>query len=155
MKRMKEVLILAVMLFAFLSQSSVYAGDAGTKEEAVAMVKKAIEYIKANGNEKAFAELSNPKGQFVDRDLYITVYDMSAKCLVHGANPKMIGRDLIDNKDVDGKMFMRERMEIMKTNTTGWQNYKFRNPTTNQIEPKAMYLERFGDLVVACGVYVK
>jgi len=156
MKRGKEVLAFVVMLFVFLGQSPVFAqGAPGTKEEAVAMVKKAIEYIKTSGNEKAFAEFSNPKGQFVDRDLYITVYDMNAKCLAHGANAKMIGRDLIDNKDVDGKLFMRERMEIMKANTTGWQNYKFRNPTTNTIEPKAMYLEKHGDLVVACGVYMK
>jgi len=66
---MKKAMVLAFIgLFLVLGYSS-YAADQGTKEEAVAMVKKAIDYIKANGNEKAFAEFSNPKGQFVDRDL--------------------------------------------------------------------------------------
>lgn len=50
-------------------------GDAGTKDEAVAMVKKAIECIKADGNDKAFAEISKPKGKFSDRDLYVVVYE--------------------------------------------------------------------------------
>jgi cytochrome c len=129
------------------------AGDKGTKDEAVAMVKKAIAFIKANGNDKAFAEISNRSGQFNDRDLYVVVYDLNAKCLAHGANPKMIGRDLIDNKDPDGKEYMKERAELMQKSPTAWQNYKFRNPTSNQMEPKTMYLERFGDLIVGCGVY--
>lgn len=151
---MKKVLVALVLgMVLAMGGNAVQAADTGTKDEAVAMVKKAIEFIKANGNDNAFAEISNPKGQFVDRDLYVVVYDMNAKCLAHGANQKMVGRDLIDNKDVDGKEFMKERIEMMKKQSTGWQNYKFRNPVSNQIEPKAMYLERRGDLIVGCGVY--
>jgi len=54
-----------------------HAADQGTKEEAVAMVKKAIEYMKVNGNEKAFVDITDKTGQFVDRDLYVVVYDMN------------------------------------------------------------------------------
>ena len=151
---MKKILVAIVLgMFLAMGVNAVQAADTGTKDEAVAMVKKAIEFIKANGNDKAFAEFSNPKGQFVDRDLYVVVYDMNGKCLAHGANQKMVGRDLIDNKDVDGKEFMKERIEMMKKESTGWQNYKFRNPVSNQIEPKTMYLVRSGDLIVGCGVY--
>ncbi|HBZ56921.1 MAG TPA: histidine kinase [Syntrophobacteraceae bacterium] len=151
---MKKLFVAFLLgMFLAMSGNALQAGDTGTKDEAVAMVKKALEFIKANGNDKAFAEFNNPKGPFVDRDLYVVVYDMNGKCLAHGANQKMVGRDLIDNKDVDGKEFMKERVEMMKTQSSGWQNYKFRNPVSNQIEPKAMYLERSGDLIVGCGVY--
>lgn len=153
MKWLKAVMI-AVCMMGLTWQPAV-GGDSGTKEEAVAMVKKAVEYIKANGREKAFEEFSNPGGKFVDRDLYVVVYDLNGKCLAHGANSKMIGRDLIDNKDVDGKEFMKERVEMMKKQESGWQDYKFRNPVSNEIEPKSMYLERFEDLIVGCGVYKK
>ena len=142
-------------MFLLLSICLSYAADAGTKEEAVAMVKKAIEYIKPNGKEKAFQDFSHPKGQFVDRDLYLVVYDMNAKCLAHGQKQGMVGKDLIDFKDVDGKEFMKERIELMKKNQTAWQDYKFMNPVSKQIEPKTMYLERFDDLIVGCGVYKK
>jgi cytochrome c len=151
----KWITVFFVLLTLSFSQGLLLAAENGTKEEAVQMVKKAIQFIQANGNEKAFDEFSNPTGSFVDRDLYITVYDMTGKCLAHGANQKMIGRDLIDNRDVDGKEFMKERVELMKTQQSAWQEFKFRNPVSNQIEPKSMYIERSGDLIVGCGIYKK
>ena len=154
MKRIVLVVTVAALVLA-VGMAETFAADAGTKDEAVAMVKKAVDFIKANGADKAYAEFSNPKGQFVDRDLYITIYDMNGKCLAHGANAKMIGRDLIDNKDVDGKEFVKERVELMKKQPTAWQDFKFRNPVTNQIEPKSMYIERFNEVIVACGIYKK
>jgi hypothetical protein len=154
MKRLMAVLLVTGWVLV-LGLNTGLAADIGTKDEATAMVKKAVALIKANGTEKAYAEFSNPKGPFVDRDLYVVVYDMTGKCLAHGANAKMIGRDLIDNKDVDGKEFVKERVEMMKKQASGWQDYKFRNPTTNQIEPKAMYIERLNDVIVGCGVYLK
>lgn len=154
MKRLMAVLLVTGWVLV-LGLNTGLAADAGTKDEATAMTKKAIGFLKTNGADKAYAEISNPKGQFVDRDLYVVVYDMNGKCLAHGANTKMIGRDLIDNKDVDGKEFMKERVEMMKKQASGWQDYKFRNPTTNQIEPKSMYIERVNDVIVGCGVYLK
>jgi cytochrome c len=153
MKRILAVLAIGCVLAAGVGVAA--AADTGSKDEAVAMVKKAVDFIKANGADKAYAEFSNPKGQFVDRDLYIAVYDMTGKCVAHGANAKMIGRDLMDNKDVDGKEFVKERVDMMKKQPSGWQDYKFRNPTSNQVEPKAMYVERAGDVIVGCGIYKK
>ena len=152
---MKKVVAVLVIGCVLAVAGAAAAADTGSKDEAVALVKKAIALIQANGPDKAYAEFSNPKGPFVDRDLYIAVYDMSGKCLAHGANAKMIGRDLIDNKDVDGKEFIKERVELMKTQPTAWQDYKFRNPTTNQVEPKSMYIERVNDVIVGCGIYKK
>ena len=132
-----------------------WGAEVWTAAEAEALVKKAVAFIKANGQDKAFAEFGNPKGPFVDRDLYITVYDMNGKCLAHGANPKMVGKDLIGLKDPDGKAFVKERVEMAKSKDKFWQDYKFTNPLTKKIEPKAMYVEKAGDLLVACGIYKK
>jgi cytochrome c len=153
MRRMLALLAIGCVLAG--GMSTAMAAEAGSKDEAVALVKKAIAFIQANGADKAYAEIINPKGQFVDRDLYVIVYDMNGKCLAHGANVKMVGRDLIDNKDVDGKEFVKERVELMKKQPTAWQDYKFRNPVTNQVEPKSAYLERAGDVMVGCGIYKK
>jgi signal transduction histidine kinase len=155
MKNLFIVASLAVFLFSACLTGPAKAGDQGTKDEAVAMVKKAIAFIKANGNEKAFEEITNPKGQFVDRDLYVVVYDMNAKCLAHGQKASMVGKELIDFKDTDGKEFYKERVELMKKQATAWQDYKFMNPVSKEIEAKSMYLERTGDLIVGCGVYAK
>jgi len=153
MRKMLSITCITVLLSVFYFTGASFAGEKGTKEEAVAMVKKAIEYIKTNGNEKAFAEISNPKGSFVDRDLYVVVYDMKAKCLAHGQKKSMVGLELIDYKDVDGKEYMKERIELMNKQKTAWQDYKFMNPVSKKIEPKSMYVERSGDLIIGCGIY--
>ena len=124
-----------------------------TDKEATAMVKKGVAFIKANGKDKGHAEISNKAGQFIDRDLYLVVYGLDGTVHAHGANEKMIGKNLIDLKDVDGKAFVKERVELAKSKGTFWQDYKFTNPTNKKIEPKSMYCETMDDAVLCGGVY--
>ena len=147
------VTIIGVSFLVMIAGNIAFAAQFGTAAEAEAMVKKAVQLIKTEGKEKAFVEINNPKGKFVDRDLYIFVYDMSGKCVAHGFNPKMIGKDLFEMKDTDGKYFVKERIEIGKTKGKGWQDYKFTDPITKKIEPKTAYVERIDDLIVGCGIY--
>jgi len=144
---------LLVSLFLFAAGTITCAGEFGTAAEAEAMVKKAIAYIKANDKEKALAEISNPKGKFVDRDLYIFVYDLKGVCVAHGFNQKMVGKDLSGMKDIDGKSYVKERIEIAKTKGHGWQDYKFTDPVSKKIEPKSAYVEKLDDLIIGCGIY--
>ena len=153
MKRSITVICMAVFIMAV--GSFTFAAESGTPAEAEAMAKKAVAYIKANGKDKAIQEVNNPKGQFIDRDLYVTIYDMTGKCLAHGANPKMVGKDMIGLKDPDGKAHIKERVEMMKTKDKGWQDFKFTNPVSKKIEPKVAYVEKVGDVIVMCGAYKK
>jgi cytochrome c len=153
MKRIVTVVCLAIFMLA-VSHVAV-ASEIGTPAEAEAMVKKAVADIKTLGKDKALAEISNPKGKFIDGDLYIFVYDMNGKCVGHGFNQKMIGKDLADMKDSDGKLYVKERIEIAKTKGKGWQDYKFTNPLSKKIENKTAYIEKVDDLIVGCGVYKK
>lgn len=129
------------------------AGDNATKDEATAMVKKGIAFIRSNGKDKGYAEVSNKAGKFIDRDLYLVVYGLDGTVRAHGANEKMIGKNLIELKDVDGKAFVKERVELAQSKGTFWQDYKFTNPVTKKIEPKQMYCEKLDDAVVCGGVY--
>ena len=126
-------------------------GDA-TAEEATAMVKKAVAHIKA-GKDKAYADISTKGGSFSAGDLYITVYGLDGTVRAHGANEKMVGKNLIELKDVDGKAFVKERVEMAATKASFWQDYKFTNPVTKKIEPKSMYCEKLEDSVVCGGIY--
>ena len=78
---------------------------------------------------------------------------MDGLVLAHGADKMRIGVNVLHDKDVDGKEFVKERMERAKTEPSFWQSYKFMNPVTNQVEPKQMYCERLNDTVVCGGVY--
>lgn len=151
---MKKVMgFMAVVCIALGITGTSFGADRATAKEAEAMVKKAVAAIKANGKEKAFTEFNNHKGKFTNKDLYITVYDLNGKCLAHGQNAKMIGKDLIELKDADGKYFIKERMEIAKTKGKGWQDYKHTDPLTKTIEHKSTYFEKYEDVVVAGGIY--
>lgn len=131
------------------------AADQGTAEEASAMVKKALTFLKANGKDKTLAEASNAKGQFIDRDLYLSIYDLSGKVLAHGTNPKLIGKDVSDLRDADNKYFIKEILAKAKSDGKGWVDYKWINPVSKEIQAKSVYLEKSEDLIIASGFYKK
>ena len=148
-------ILAAVLALAIGAPAAAQDKSKGTAAQATAMVDKAIAHIKKVGRDKAFADFSSKKEPWVDRDLYVVVYDMKGKVLAHGSNDKMIGKDVIDLRDNDGKYFVKERVEMMSKGpeAKGWQDYKFMNPVSRQIEQKSMYLRRFEDLIVGCGIY--
>ena len=154
MKRLIRHIAYALAVGALTTQAPAFAKtDFASKDEAVAMVKKGVAYVKANGKDKGYAEISNKKGQFIDRDLYLVVYGLDGMVFAHGANEKQVGRNLIDLKDIDGKLFVKERVELAQKQPSFWQEYKFTDPVTHKIEPKEMYCERLEDVVVCGGIY--
>lgn len=143
---------LPLLAATFVLVSPALAGNA-TKDEAVAMVKTAVTFIKAEGVEKAYPEISNKTGKFVKDDLYVVVYQLDGKVLAHGANQKFVGKDLIDAQDVDGKLYVKERVELAAKQPSFWQDYKFVNPVTKKVEPKQMYCEKLENTAVCAGIY--
>ncbi len=150
MKAMK--IVTAVAIAAGVSFPA-WGGEFATKDEAVAMVNKAVAFYKKEGAEKAFAEFDKKPGDFTDRDLYVLVYSTDGKVLAHGSNIKLIGRDMNDAQDVDGKYYVKERIALAAKQKTFWQDYKFVNPVTKKIEPKEAYCDVEGTAIICSGVY--
>ncbi|WP_442238294.1 cache domain-containing protein [Rhodopseudomonas pseudopalustris] len=150
---MRSTLISFAAVAALAMAGLAYAGDGASKDDAVAMVKKAVVFIKEQGPDKAYPEISNKTGQFVDRDLYVVVYQLDGKVLAHGANEKFVGKDMIEAQDVDGKLYVKERVELAAKQPSFWQDYKFVNPVSKKVEPKQMYCERLDNSAVCAGVY--
>jgi len=146
----------AVLLAAFFALHAHAQAPApaqyGTTQEAEAMVKKAIAFYKKNGREKAIAEFNKNPGPFVDRDLYVTVYTPNADALAH-INPKMVGKNMMELRDGDGKYHIKERMEAAQKANSGWQDFSFYNPVQKKVEPKRMYWEKHDGLIFASGAY--
>lgn len=142
------------VLFAVLFQSVAHAaGEHPGREDAVAHVRKAVAFIKQNGRDKALDEFNNPKGQFIDGELYIVVLDMNGVLLADGNKPRLVGKPLIDLKDVNGKQFVREEIELAKSKGKGWVDFTWLNPVSKAMEPRSTYFERVDDLIVLSGVY--
>ncbi len=151
---MRRTLLVAAVL-AFLAPAFARAEEFATTKDAELMVHQAIAFMKKEGKQAALAAFSDPKGQFRYKDLYIMAYDLDGRCLAHGAKKERIGKLLIEERDVDGKQFVKERIEIAKKHGKGWQEYKFANPTTNKVEQKVVYFELSDGVVVVCGAYKK
>ncbi len=152
MKAISRILLAAAAVVVMTAPG--FAEDHATKDEATAMVNKAAALIKAAGPDKAYAAIDDKaNADFHVKDLYVMVYSLDGKCLAHGANPKLIGKDMSDAQDSDGVYYVKERMKLAQSQPSFWQDYKFTNPVSKKIEPKTTYCERVNDTTVCGGIY--
>lgn len=155
---MKALPIVRTAMLAFLASVTLaFAQDRGNADEAKALVEKGLAHVKAAGPEKAFADFSDKEsGKWVNKDLYIVVLKFDGTILAHGVNKGLLGKNLIDVKDPDGKFFSKEIIETGKKGA-GWVDYGFTDPVTKKIAPKSSYSMRIPGYegVLAVGIYKK
>jgi hypothetical protein len=150
MKKLFAGMIFAA--FALLSAGTVPAAGLASPEEAKAFALKAAEFLRASGPEKAFPAFTAPGGDWHDRDLYVFVYDDTGHAVAHGGNPALVGKSLIDLKDVDGVTFVRSMVAIQDA---GWVDYKWKNPVSGTVDLKTSYIIRVDHYRVGVGAYKK
>jgi hypothetical protein len=145
----------AVALLKSMSGFNIGIRENATPEEARAMVERAVEFLNGHGRDALCADVNKlSAGQFVERDLYIMVLNIDDyKFVAHGLNPRVLGADIRNSKNIEGKYYMRELVDKGKHEGQGWVEYKWNHPVTNEVIDKATYVQRVGDLVIACGAY--
>lgn len=150
---MRVAIITALIAFVALPGPCA-AGEFGTRDEAVRMVKRVQSMFAEAGPDatfKAVNDKANP--EFHDRDLYPFIYDLNGLNVAHGARPALVGKNLITLKDPKGIYLIQEMIAIARGPGSGWIDYKWPNPLTDKIEDKSSYVERMGDYFVGVGVY--
>ena len=158
---MRRFAIFAVMLLVSVTLFAEDAVVGASKDDVTAFVKQAIAFEKANGRDKFFAEVINPSGLFhfkagTKKDLYIFVYDEKGVVLAHGARLDLIGKDRWNDKDPDGKYWIRDWTDLVHKSGSGWLAYKEYNPSANNnIMNKSSYVTLVDAMVVGCGIYTK
>jgi methyl-accepting chemotaxis protein len=144
----------ALMLTQAVGAFRLGAREFGNAEEAAAMVRRALDFMKAKGKDSLLADVNKlGRGQFIDRDLYLSVYSDSAEVIAHGTNPRLVGQGGAKVKDADGRMFVLEIVSKAKANGSGWVDYKWSHPVSKQMLLKSTYFERVGDAIISCGFY--
>ncbi|MFD1747639.1 cache domain-containing protein [Rhizobium helianthi] len=144
-------IFIASVLSVFVA-SSAFAEERGTADEAMKLLDKAEAHFKTVGAEQAYKDFSSKSPEWQDRDLYVFCFDKAGVTLAHGANEKLIGKDLTELKDADGKKFIAD---LVKSGLTGggWVDYRWTNPMTKKIELKSSYARPFGESVCGVGIY--
>jgi cytochrome c len=132
----------------------VLANEPGEKD-AVAMVEKGAAFMKASGKDKMIERINAKDADYVQGALYLTMRDQKGVILANPVNPAMIGKDLVDVPDADGKLFRREILELAKTKGKGWVDYKFKNPASGKVEAKTTYIYKVADVTLEAGIYKK
>jgi TRAP-type uncharacterized transport system substrate-binding protein len=149
---------LAVMIFgaSFVAASvlPVCAAEFGTRDEAIAMVRRVQEKFRKDGPDATFKAI-NAK-TWVDRDLFPWVYRLSdGTNMANALFPAVRGKHLIDLKDQEGKLITQDWIRIATTPPYhGWSNYRWPNPITNTVDDKSSWVERMGDdYLVGVGIH--
>lgn len=130
-----------------------YYAPRASAEQARAMMWRAVHEMKQYGS-KAFERFNDLNGGFVQDDLYVFVVGLSDKRMyAHGAQPRLIDRDVADLKDAAGKPIIGPMVEMAKRRGEGEFTYRWRNPVTGREENKRTFLKRVDNYLVAVGSY--
>lgn len=149
---MKRTLMVVVALGSLVGPMLAF-GATTPQQDAQALVEAAAAYMKAHGKEAALAEFNKAGGPFDKGDLYVFAYDLTATIIAHPKNPKLIGKNLMEVPDTDGKLFRKEIVSTAQASGTGWVDYKYMNPESKKVEAKTTYLLKVADVVLCCGTY--
>lgn len=147
--------VAALTVGAVMFAVPAFAQEVGTADEAKALTERALAHAAKVGTDAAFKEFTDAKGAFVDRDLYVFCMDKSGVMQAHGGNPALVGKNLFQVKDSDGKEFIKEMLSTASASGSGWVDYKWANPISKKIEPKSSYVAKLGDGLCGVGIYKK
>lgn len=93
--------------------------------------------------------------RYLQDDLYVFVVDLASKRFVaHGFNPRLVGSDFAALTAPDGKGIGQAMLDIAEKQGQGEYAYLWRNPVTQNNEPKHALLRRAGNYLVAVGYYL-
>jgi len=137
-------------LLAIFLAGSVSATNMATPQEAKAMSLKAQEAVNAMGREKAFSTFADPKGAFRDRDLYVFCIDMDGVLLSQPIKPELVGRNMF-NFNKYGDLLFQDMINVAQESGSGWVDYRWPYPGTDEIRPKTSYIATNDDGFF-CGV---
>lgn len=142
-------LLLSPLMFTNLASAAVTS----TQKDAIAMADKAEKYMKMNGKDKLIEQVNAKDAQFFAGEMYVIVLDSTGTHLAHPANPKLIGKSMLDVPDPDGKMFRKDRVDLAASKGKGWVDYRYKNPESGKIEQKSAYVLKSGDVILTVGIY--
>lgn len=149
----KKLLLVCASLTLACSSLPLQAESFATKQDAEALVAKVITELKAGRVSLTYEAITRQDAKWVNGELYPVVYDMNGVVLAHGQNEGQIGKNKIASKDSDGKLYVKERVELAQSKTAFWQDYKYTDPVTGAILPKEMYCETLGQQIICAGIY--
>lgn len=119
-------------------------------------VEKACALLQKEGV-PAFSKLQGKDSEFIFAGTYIWIHDMAGVMRMHPIIYKLDGKNVLNLKDSNGKLFFTEMNEVAKTKGAGWVTYTWPKPGEKTSSPKISYVKlvKVGgeELVAGCGTW--
>ena len=150
MRYLKKLVFLMLVQALFVGTTF-----AATPEQAKALAEKAAAYAKEVGPDKAFEAFTSKDPKWHEHDLYVFALGFDGQMLANGANKAMVGKNMMEMRDINGVYMTKEGINVVKTKGAGWVDYMFSNPETKKIQAKSSYHVRIPnyDGLVGVGIY--
>lgn len=120
------------------------------------VVNRAAELVSQQGK-AAFPLLRDKTGPFVFMNTYVFVDNLQGVELVNAAQPSMEGKSLIDAKDLNGKLLVRDYIDAARKNGSAWVDYLWYKPGANEPVQKHSYVKKVQHgnetYIVGAGLY--
>jgi methyl-accepting chemotaxis protein len=125
----------------------------GTADEAFTLTTRAHALMQDIGFDAASAVFHDPKGGYVDRDLYVFVFDRQGVYRIMGADIKRVGSSLFDAPGVDAQQLLDDAWHRCDQGG-GWVEYNIINLATGTVKGKSSYVLPINDeLLIGSGAY--
>jgi cytochrome c len=150
-----KLLATATALCLGFACTSALANEPNEKD-AIAMAERGAALVKAKGKDEMMKRITAKDPDYVQGELYVDLRDVKTGIvLAHPYNPSIVGKDLTDVPDANGKKYRREIIELAAAKGKGWVDYQYKNPTTGKIEPKTTYILLVDGVILEAGIYKK
>ena len=120
------------------------------------VVNRAAELVAAKGK-GAFEALRDINGPYVFMDTYVFVDDLKGVELVNGAQPSLEGKNIMNLKDIKGKLVTKEYIDSAQKHGSAWVDYYWYKPGNDVVSHKNTYVKKvqFGSetYIVGAGLY--
>ena len=130
--------------------------DQGERDELVAYVDEALQFVHENGMEKALEVFNDLKGNFTRDGRYIFAYDYDGRTLALPYQPELIGTNRIDAKDPNGVDFVSQAIDAARMGN-GFIYYTYPDASRNMTTAlKLSYVVNVNDTwFLGSGIYTK
>jgi signal transduction histidine kinase len=161
--RLVELLVGAALLCA---PAEVRAGDKlslyaySDTRALVSLVEEAAGLVERNG-EQAFRQFAVKGSKWLNGDIYFFAYLVDGTCVFHPITPELVGKNVLDLRDLNGKPIIQSIVDIGKkpgNDASGWVFYLWENQI--QLTPmwKSTYVRKLVALngktyVIGSGLY--
>jgi signal transduction histidine kinase len=117
------------------------------------LVEETIALLDRAGKKETLERIADPEGPFTDGEHYVFALDLDGNLLAHPFSKQLVGHNLADLRDSEGRDFIKNLVARAKSRGSGFVDYKWPVPDSKKEFHKTLFFERVDGMVLCSGFY--